>query len=157
MENQASITGAVAAYHRGDFSQARQLAEEQLGRSAQDPALLHLMGLIEWQAGRIDAALEWLKQASEEAPGDIGIRTTYARLLADMGWIREALVELEESSRLALAEILTHDGQSAQLVHLRELGLLPSGQTSSMGCGSCWPPPRRQALHRRRWVPSGPP
>jgi tetratricopeptide (TPR) repeat protein len=130
MQIQATIAAAVAAFQRGDLDGARRLAEEQLANPAQPSLLLHLMGLIECRAGRIDAALEWLKRASDANPGDIGIRTDYARLLADMGWIQEALVEIEEGSRLALAQVLADNRRnasnisSAHLAHLRELGLL---------------------------------
>jgi tetratricopeptide (TPR) repeat protein len=130
MHGQASIAAAVAAFRQGDVGRARQLAEEQLAKSEQPPLLLHLMGLIECRSGRIDAALEWLRRASEADPGDVGIRLAYARLLADMGWIQEALVEMEEASRLELARVLANDVpnastiSAANLANLRELGLL---------------------------------
>ena len=129
MHNQASIAAAMAAFQQGDLRRARLLAEEQLGKS-ETPQLLQLMGLIETSAGRIDAALGWLKRASEADPADVGIRITYARVLADAGWIQEALAEMEQGSRLALSRVLSNNGprgsaiSAANLADLRELGLL---------------------------------
>lgn len=130
MNSQASIAAAVAAYQRGDLRQARQLAEEQLAKSTPVPQLYQLMGMIECSAGRADAGLAWLKRASEADPGNIGFLVAYARLLADMGWVNEALHEIEAGSRLALARVLSGDRQGAlaipstDLTNLRELGML---------------------------------
>jgi len=130
MNSEALIAAAVAAYRRGDLRQARQLAEEQLAKFGEVPRLYHLMGMIEASAGRLDTALEWLKRASEAAPADVGIRIAYARLLADMGWVNEALAEMEEGSRVALERVLADNGQDAGIIspanleNLRELGLL---------------------------------
>ena len=91
MNNQTSIAAAVAAFQQGDLDRARRLAEEQLARSEQSPLLYHLMGLIECNAGRIDAGVKWLKRASEADPGNIGFRVMLVRALVDSGRADEAL------------------------------------------------------------------
>ena len=141
MNSEASIAAAVAAYRRGDLRHARQLAEEQLAKSVEAPRLCHLMGMIEGSAGQSDKALAWLKRAAEAAPADVGIRIAYARLLADMGWVNEALAEMDEGSRLALERVLANNGQgataisSANLQDLRELGLLLERSNQLDGLG----------------------
>lgn len=129
MNSQASIADAVAAYQRGDLVRARRLAEEQLAKAGEVSQLCHLMGLIECSTGRADAGLAWLRRASKADPSNIGFLVAYARLLADTGWINEALAEIDSGSRLALERVLG-DGESpsaissANLANLRELGML---------------------------------
>ena len=121
---------------------ARQLAEEQLSKDAQAPQLCHLMGMIECSAGRPDAGLAWLKRAWTAEPDNIGFLVDYARLLADMGWVNEALAEIDTGSRSALERVLSGDGEgalaisSANLANLRELGMLleRSNQLDSLRC-----------------------
>ena len=162
MNSEALIAAAVAAYRRGDLRQARQLAEEQLAKFGEVPRLYHLMGMIEASAGRLDTALEWLKRASEAAPADVGIRIAYARLLADMGWVNEALAEMEEGSRVALERVLADNGQDAGIIspanleNLRELGLLLERSNQVDGLRRLLAATEKGELRRRPLVRCGP-
>jgi len=90
VERDSTLAEAIAAFERGDLDRARMLAEGQLatGRSAQ---ALHLIGLIECRAGRLDSGVDWLSRALEADPENAAARVMLARALVDSGRHREAL------------------------------------------------------------------
>ena len=130
VHSQESITAAVAAFHEGDVARARRLAEKQLSDCEQSPVLLHLIGLIECRSGEVDAGLPWLRRACEADPANVGFRLDYVRMLIGIGRIREALDEIEQVSRAAVAQAVALDGRSeptvavSDVADLTELGLL---------------------------------
>ena len=79
-------------------------------------------------AGRLDEALAAFKSAVTLDPDNVRGRLGYARVLIDMGEQRDAMIELEEGSRLSLERMLGSDAaggiSSERFVEVRELGLL---------------------------------
>lgn len=79
---------------------------------------------------RSGARIESLKRACDAEPANIDVRVEYALRLADMGRADEALVEIEEGSRLALARLLPENAREPAEISpghpatIRKLGLL---------------------------------
>jgi tetratricopeptide (TPR) repeat protein len=87
---QPNAAQAIAAFERGDLAQARSLAERELGEGS-SAQLQHLLGLIDCREGKMEVGVEWLRQASEAEPQNIGYRVMWVRALIDSGRAREAL------------------------------------------------------------------
>src|SRR5689334_22609193 len=76
-------------------------------------------------AGRLEEALAAFKTAIALDPDNVRGRLGCARVLIDMGEQRDAVIELEEGSRLALDRMLRCEVMSSEsLVEVRDLGLL---------------------------------
>jgi len=102
------VADAIAAFHAGDLERARTLAERLLEAGSGPPQLLHLIGLIDCRAGRLDAGIEWLRRASDAEPANVGFRVMLSRALVDARRPREALaltaaVPATSAPELALA------------------------------------------------------
>lgn len=89
--------------------------------------------------GRFEEALEAFKTAVALDPGNVRNILSYARLLVDLGRPRDAMVEIEEGSRVALARVLPDEQRRAgravgvtapasispdRIADVRDLGLL---------------------------------
>jgi tetratricopeptide (TPR) repeat protein len=86
----STIEDAIAAFQGGDLNRARALAEREVEANPSARSL-HLMGLIECRAGRVDQGIEWLKRALDEEPENAAYRVMFVRALVDSGSPRRAL------------------------------------------------------------------
>ena len=103
--------------------------------SAADPrdaAIARSLGAALSNAGRTEEALAALKTAVSLDPANVQDRLNYAQLLIDLGHQRDAMLELEEGSRLALEQMLHGGGDDKaeprvaldRVPEVRQLGLL---------------------------------
>jgi tetratricopeptide (TPR) repeat protein len=90
----ASPAGAaLAAYLGGDRALAERLYGEALGQNANDAAALQGLGVLRFEQGRKQEAVELLSAASKLAPGNAGIRRNHAAALAVCERFAEAAAE----------------------------------------------------------------
>lgn len=85
------IADVVARAQRGDFAAALQLGEGLLAQHPDDPALLHLIGVVACQSGDAARGAPLLRRALKQMPGDFAIRSNLARALIDLKAYPEAL------------------------------------------------------------------
>ena len=91
MRDGTQLAAAAEAFRSGDLERARGLAEAQLTGEPGSPQLLHLLGLIECRAGKLEAGIGWLGQALAAEPGNLSFRVMLARALVDGGQAADAL------------------------------------------------------------------
>jgi tetratricopeptide (TPR) repeat protein len=75
------------------------------------------LGIMERDAGRLHQAEARLKAVVESAPGDVGVRLTHARILAELGRGGEARAEIDRA--LASAPLDAAAYRTAAAVHAR--------------------------------------
>jgi protein O-GlcNAc transferase len=93
---------ALAAhyYHVGDLGSAEQICRQMLAADARDVYALHLLGLVAYQAGKAEHAVDLLTQALRLQPGLSVIHNSLAVALTELGRFEEALASLREALRL---------------------------------------------------------
>jgi tetratricopeptide (TPR) repeat protein len=124
---------ADAAARLGRWADAATALERAAALNPNDAAIARNLGAALSNIGRLEEACAALKRAVDLDPGNVQDRLTYAELLIDTGRKRDAAVEIEGVSRLALRRVLSTDEQrpgaavsisSDRLAHVRELGFL---------------------------------
>ncbi|MBX3606771.1 MAG: tetratricopeptide repeat protein [Piscinibacter sp.] len=96
----APLAQALAAHQRGDAVLARRLYGEVLAAAPDHAEALHLLGVLDYQQGRLAAALAGLDRAVALAPGLAPAWSNRAAVLRDLGRTDEALVSLERALAL---------------------------------------------------------
>ena len=130
---------AHAAARLERWTDAANALERATALNPNDAAIAGALGTALSKAGCCEEALAVFKRLAALDPANLQGRLTYARLLRDMGRYRDAMVEIEEGSRLALARALANVEQDAtgeagaghairispdHVAEVRELGLL---------------------------------
>ena len=90
---------AVGWQREGRLDAAEPVYRQILAVLPDQPDALHFLGLLEFQRGHEDAALEWLARAVAVAPGHAGLRSNHGNVLQTLGRLDEA----EREYRAALA------------------------------------------------------
>ncbi len=93
-EREALYGLALLARRRGDTSSARELLEESLERFPHTARSHHLLGRLELEAGRNEAAAERFERALELAPWNADCRIDLANLMLSEGRLGDADVLL---------------------------------------------------------------
>jgi predicted O-linked N-acetylglucosamine transferase (SPINDLY family) len=93
---------ALAAhyYQVGDLGSAEQICRQMLAADPRDVYALHLLGLVAFQAGRAEQAVDLLAQALHLQPGLSVIHNSLGVALTELGRFEEALASLREALRL---------------------------------------------------------
>src|SRR5262245_43685231 len=81
---------AIAHHRQGDFAQAGRLYEELLTLDPGNGAALHLLGLLDHQAGRLDEAELRIRNAIARAPRVPEFHNSLGIVLAAAGRAEEA-------------------------------------------------------------------
>jgi tetratricopeptide (TPR) repeat protein len=92
---------AVDSYQRKEYDRALPLVEQALHADSQNPAYLHLYGLILAATGRLDAAQEYLAKADAIAPGEGTYAYDLGTLLHNERKYAEAVPVLSRAVKLA--------------------------------------------------------
>ena len=110
---------AIAAYHRGDWTDAEKLCRAVLDANADHSSALHLLGTLAVQTQRPHEAAELLARAAAINPGNAEIHNTRGVALRDFGRFAEAL----ESYDRAIALVPDYpEAYANRGVALRNLG-----------------------------------
>lgn len=75
----------VALYQRGDIKGARELGEKLLDFQSNNPALLHLVGMLCCQTGDLARGILLLERCLRQTPEDMTARFNLVRALIDAG------------------------------------------------------------------------
>jgi tetratricopeptide (TPR) repeat protein len=182
MENlHVLLARARKAYLEGQFAAARADLFEAGSKGADDPAILHLSGLVEWKSGHPEPARRALERAAQLAPEQPRLGIDLADLLSDMGEYQGALdcyervlavapgyeaaykraLLLQRLGRLdeALAEVDRLAAGAPQLALLHEargsllsaLGRIPEA-ADALDSALALQPARASALSSRAWI-----
>ena len=106
-----NVADAAARLER--WTDAAAALERAAALNPIDAAIARNLGAALSNIGRFEEALEVFKNGVALEPGNLQGRLAYARLLIDMGQDRDAMVEIEEGSRLALMQALPNDDEDA--------------------------------------------
>jgi tetratricopeptide (TPR) repeat protein len=124
-----SLTAAVAAHRAGLWDEAERLYREILAAQPDHVDALHLLGLVDRQAGRLDGAIDRLQRAIALKPDFADALGNLATVLTEAGRPDEALAAREQALalrpdhlpwRLQFARSLDASGRREEaLSHLR--------------------------------------
>jgi Flp pilus assembly protein TadD len=95
-----SLALAVKCHQAGDVVQAERLYREILLAHPCNVDALHLLGLIAFQAGRFDAAVDWIRQSLHYKPEFAEAQLDLGRAFLGTGKREEATACLREAVRL---------------------------------------------------------
>jgi Flp pilus assembly protein TadD/SAM-dependent methyltransferase len=132
----AMFAGAVQAFRAGQGGEAERRCREVLMLAPDHAAALHLLGMIAYQAGRHDAALELIGKASTLDPRNPDCHFNMAQVLRTLGRPDEAIPHLTQVAALKrdhatahwqLADIFLQQGhfENAEMHYRRLLALKP--------------------------------
>lgn len=143
MSIQDAIELAKRAQQSGELSLAQVIYQQVLAAFPEHPDALHLLGLVEFQLGRMDRAQELIGQAIRLAPGAAHFQANLGLVLAGMGKWMEAIAAYERALEMhanfpaaqnALGRVLAQYGEtlhqsgeleSAAATYRRALSYLP--------------------------------
>lgn len=91
MNIQQKLQQAVELHQKGESDQARKIYEEVLQHDESNVDAIHLIGVLEMQAGNMEPALQKLEQAAQLNPNAVNILTNLGSAQRKSGKINEAL------------------------------------------------------------------
>lgn len=103
MKPDAKFSGAVAAFRRGDLSQALEIAESAIATSP-TPQWRHLLGLLRCRLGDPAGGVALLRAAVEAEPANVENKVMLARALIDSGMPHEVL-EMQKPRSTTMPEL----------------------------------------------------
>lgn len=101
MDLNQTFRQAESAFSSGQPEQARGLLLRLLPHVGENSTVLHLLALVERQAGRVEAALASFGRAIAVAPRDPQLLSNYANLLGLVGRLDEALAHYDAALALS--------------------------------------------------------
>ena len=100
MSNQPDIRSGLQHHQAGRFSEAESIYRRILQAEPNHADALHLLGLLAFQTGHHDHAIELIRRAIKLIPTATNYRNNLARVLSDRGLLDEAIAECRESIAL---------------------------------------------------------
>jgi protein O-GlcNAc transferase len=136
VKTETELKAAAAAHRGGRTAEARAVYERVLAREPGNPDALHLLGLLERDAGRLEDAAGLIRRAVRAAPRAADLHINLGGVLKDLGRPDEALACLRRAAALRgdhpqtynnLAVVLRACGQltEAAEAYRRAADLLP--------------------------------
>lgn len=110
---------AVRCRQAGDWTRAAALCAQILERRPEDAGALHLLGLMAFQAGAAEAALELISRAAAAAPAEASLWLSLGCVLRAAGRLPEAARCFEQAAALDPGSAEAHNNLGNAL---RELG-----------------------------------
>ncbi len=96
MDKKTARAEAFAAHRRGDLVTAERLYNELLRATPSDVELLHYMGVLCYQAGRVPESAAWLRKALAHMPGSLPTLQLLIRVSDAVGDAEGALRALDQ-------------------------------------------------------------
>lgn len=122
MSNAAAVfASAEQDFVAGRLEESRRRLLEVIKLTGDQPAVLHLLALVEKKQGKLDASADAFERALRSAPTDPQIHGNYANLLADLGRSEKALDHYERA--VALAPTFA-GARLNRALHLQRMGRL---------------------------------
>ncbi|HHH44108.1 MAG TPA: tetratricopeptide repeat protein [Gammaproteobacteria bacterium] len=88
---QASLERAIQHHRAGRLETAETAYRKILQTRPEHGVALHMLGLIEYQAGRYEQAIDLMSRAETRIPGDAGLHTNLGTVLQASGRLDEAV------------------------------------------------------------------
>lgn len=88
----SALTEAEASFNAGDYEQTKTLCRTALAQNADQPAILHMLGIVELRSGNPAGACACFKQAQALEPND-------PRIWNNLGAAHEALAQPESAEQ----------------------------------------------------------
>lgn len=103
---------AMQHQRAGKFAEAANIYRLILNQKPDEPNALHLLGLIEYQAGRREQAMQMIRKAVSTEPKSSVFRGNLAQVLTGLGHHNEAIAEFRQSLALRpnVPEVLCNFG-----------------------------------------------
>jgi len=115
-ERDARLREAVSLYSAGRLAEAEAAAKKLHEREPRFAPAAHLLGVIAARTGRIEAGIEWLRQAVALDPLQAASRNEFAAQLRLSGRIAESVAEAREAVRLTPSDAGAHNNLGASLM-----------------------------------------
>ena len=115
------LEGGMAYHRAGRRVEAEAAYRFVLARRPDDPAALHLLGMLCYELGRLDEALELLGRSIELAPAQAQFHSNFAGVLGRCGRLAEALDHLRQCIRLEPSHSQAHNNLGVALEALGRL------------------------------------
>jgi predicted O-linked N-acetylglucosamine transferase (SPINDLY family) len=104
-----AFDNALKHHQAGDLRQAEEVCREILNADGQHVDSLHLLGLVAYQSGRNDLAVDYIGQAVRLQPNSAATRCNLGLAFLAQGKLDEAAVSLLEAIRLNPQYVLAHN------------------------------------------------
>ena len=118
---EADVRRGVELYEDGHLDDAERAVRKLLHAQPDQPAALHLLGVIEHARGRDEVALALLEQAVATRPRDASFHNNLAAVSKALGRTRDAITHYRRAVELDPAYALAHNGRGAAYLDLYEL------------------------------------
>jgi tetratricopeptide (TPR) repeat protein len=110
------LKSGVRLHVAGQLEQARKIYEQVLDHNPNDPNALNVLGLLGWQTGQFDEAVEHLRRAIEIDNSQAAYFANLGEALRGLGQFDEAIRNYERAIRLQPSAAVAH----SQLASLHE-------------------------------------
>jgi len=144
---ESAVQRAFKCFQEKKLAKAEKILGRELKKAPNDPDVLHLLGLINSERGDTLKALRLLKQAVSADEGKLHIKSNYATVLRQAGYVEESIGILKEVVRARpdspqiinnLANALRLVGKLEEAIeyYRRALALLPTSAEIVNNLGS---------------------
>ena len=116
-----SIQIAMQHHQAGRLAEAEKIYREILAQRPNDPAALHLLGMLAGQVGRLDAAIELIGRAVRLDPNYAEAYGTLGNVLQARGQLDEAIASYRQTLRLKPDLAAAHNNLGSALQAKGEL------------------------------------
>jgi tetratricopeptide (TPR) repeat protein len=121
--HEQTLLGQARTQHdAGNAPAAEQLYRELLRINRANPIALHFYGVLNYQMGLSEAALELMDEAVKHAPRDPSVKSNRGEVLRSMGRYEEALSAYRDATRLAPEYMDAWNNLALVLASLDRLG-----------------------------------
>jgi protein O-GlcNAc transferase len=100
LELQLAVRQSAAAYHRGDWPQARELCRGILTVRPAHFDALNILGIVAARTGQLSEAVEFLSRAVDARPKEAAAHNNFGIALKNVGRGAEALASYERALRI---------------------------------------------------------
>jgi predicted O-linked N-acetylglucosamine transferase (SPINDLY family) len=112
VRTEQALEAAVQKHQEGRLAEAQALYQQVLAQQPDQPDALHLLGVLFYQLGRPDAALEQIRRAVALNPAAPDYQINLGEILSATGRLDEAIVAYGTAARLAPRSPVAHNGLS---------------------------------------------
>src|SRR5690242_16367707 len=99
--NVAEMLAEALTHHRsGQLAQAEAMYRQVLSIEPYNAEALHMLGVIAYQAGNLEAALDLIGQSIDCSPGEAAYFNNLGEVLRAIGEPREAIIALRQAVAL---------------------------------------------------------
>ena len=117
-----ALQSALEHYERAQFSRAESICNQILAVEGRNADALHILGLISHRHGRADAAVAFMRQAVECAPGRPDLHRNLGLALRGAGRIEDSVAHYQRAAQLSTGDSNAQRELRAALGHAVQVG-----------------------------------